>query len=160
MRNIFLALPAFIILGLFACRKDSGKSFSDEPQITYKGISNNRINFFDTGVACNITLDFTDGDGNIGHTEDSVITIQDYRSDTLYRSYLYPFPVIGDEFRDHKWLEGTVLITLNTVFFTPRLDSLHLAEKKDTLYYKIFIKDEAGNVSNTVKTDTIYVRGD
>ena len=159
MRNLLFALSAFIILGLFACRKDSGKSFSDEPQITYKGISSNQINFFDTGVACNITLDFTDGDGNIGHTEDSVITVQDYRSDTLYKIYQYPFPIIGSEFRDHKWLEGTVLITLNTVFFTPRLDSLHMAEKKDTLYYKIFITDEAGNVSNTVQTDLIYMHG-
>jgi len=160
MRNIFLTLSALWVIGLFSCRKDSEKSFSDTPQITYKGISNSRINFFDTGVACNITLEFTDGDGNIGRKEDSVITIQDFRSDTLYKSYQYPFPIIGSEFRDHKWLEGTVRITLNTVFFTPRLDSLHLAEKKDTLYFKIYLKDEAGNRSNTVQTATIYMHGD
>ncbi len=160
MHNKLFTLLAFVILGFPACRKDTGKSYPDEPQITYKGISNNQINFFDTGAVCNITFDFTDGNGDIGRTEDSAITIMDYRSDTLYRIYQYPFPVIGNEFRDHEWLEGSALITLHSVFFTPRLDSLHMAERKDTLFYKINIKDQAGNTSNTIETETIYVRGD
>lgn len=156
MRRLFITFFILVIIG-FSCQKTPENPYPDEPQIYYNGVSQTHKNIFDSANVV-IRLGFNDGTGDIGVKEvDSCITLTEYRSGIVFRSFQYGFPRISKEYRIDPWIEGTIDISLQPAFFTPRLDSLHLAEGKDTLYYEIFLKDEAGNKSNIVATDTIYI---
>ncbi len=158
MRSILITITILLLVGMYSCKKETNPNFPNEPQIYYNSISQRTVDFFDTNTRVIINCGFNDGDGNIGTTGDSTITLLDYRSDTLFRMYKFNFPVIPKDYRKNVWLQGTFTVQLNSnLYFTPRLDSVHLQSKKDTIVYKIFIQDEAGNVSDTVSTDSVYV---
>lgn len=160
MRSLQFIFFVMMIMGLLSCEKETDPQYPDEPQIYYNGISNTHKNIFDSSNVI-IRLGFNDGDGDLGNKEnDSCITLTEYRSDTIYNSFPYGFPLIGKDYRSHSWLEGSFTITLQPAYFIPRPDSLHTKEGKDTLYYKIYITDEAGHRSNEIQTDTIYIFND
>jgi len=153
-----LLIFGLILAGICSCVKKKEKNYPDEPQIYYEGINNNVVHFFDTASALNIRFRFTDGDGNIANVDgDSAVYVTDLRSDTVYARYTYPMPVISTDLRDGKELEGKVTVRLTQNYFLPRFDSLHVRDKKDTLVMKLYIEDEAGNKSNEIVTDTIYI---
>lgn len=120
-----------------------------------------RINLNDTAAKVLIELKFTDGDGNLGNSEDPTeesIFIKDSRdtSQKLY-SYTYPFPYIPQYMRPSGGgLEGFISINLGKEYFSIT-DSLHLALRKDTLYFRIYIEDEGKVRSNILQTDTLYL---
>lgn len=168
MQRKFLILLFFSALIVSACIKEPQNPYPKEPQIYYKGLSNNNVNFFDTGYACIIHLSFNDGDGDLGRSasdSDTVVTLMDYRSDTLFRTFTYPFPYIDQDVRKYSWIYGGFDISLLAAYFTPRTDAAHSYIDpvthqnvgRDTLYFKVFITDEAGNNSDTVQTEPIYM---
>lgn len=157
MRKYLFAAVVLGFIAMVSCKK-TNPNYPDEPQIYYTGISSKKVSFFDTNLVFNIGVRFEDGDGDLGLVEnDSTVYLLDYRSDTLYQRYAYPFPVIGDAYRRNKWLEGSFAISLSSAYFIPRLDSVHFAERKDTMVFRIYIEDTSGNKSNIITTDTIYI---
>jgi hypothetical protein len=120
-----------------------------------------RVDLNDTAAKVLIELKFTDGDGDIGRDESMSkrnIFIKDSR-DTSSQSYTYqyPFPYIPPYMRPTGGgLEGFIAINLGKQYFSIT-DSLHLALRKDTLQYTIYVEDEAQRRSNLVYTDSLYI---
>lgn len=136
--------------------------FPPEPQIYYQSVTPNTINILDTTAITRIHFTFTDGDGDIGTDPaegDIGIFVKDSRDTStigLDYTYEYPFPYIPTNIRGSNGIEGSVVLTLGREYYR-NWDSLHLALGKDTLVWSVYIKDLAGNKSNVITTDSIYV---
>ncbi|WP_118975532.1 hypothetical protein [Taibaiella koreensis] len=156
-RQIFLLLS--LALFLASCTKQP-KDYPPEPQIYYLSLRPQQVNLNDTAGVL-IELKFTDGDGDIGTDrsgETKNIFLKDSR-DTSSSPFTLrqPFPYIEDYMRPTKGgLEGFLSINMGRQFFSVT-DSLHLALRKDTLYFNIYVEDDAGHKSNVVQTDPIYL---
>lgn len=147
--------------GLFsACKKEVvSDEITESPLI--KDFSPNRsvLNFSDEEQKLYLTFRVFDLDKDLGITEsDTNIVIEEMRSDTLYRRHRLGFPLLDLNILKKDYLEALVSINLPSYAFTPRTDSLHIAERKDTFYIRMFIIDDAGHKSNVVSTRQIYIR--
>lgn len=157
--KIFLLLS---LVALFAsCVKKPG-SYPPEPQIYYLSTRPNLVNFKDTSSGVKIELKFTDGDGDIGRDPKQEVNSvfirysKDTSSGTDY-TFPQPFPFIDENMRPKDGgLEGFITINLGRQYFSVT-DSLHLALGKDTVYWDVYIKDDAGHKSNVIRTDPIYL---
>jgi len=159
-RILFLLTIAVIVWA--SCSKKPYNYYPIEPQIYYKSVQPNLIDFNDTTAAVQVTFTFNDGDGDLG-TDETTSTNAIYFKDSRDTSaadttFGYPFPYISSDKRPKNGsLEGNVVVTLNRAYFSV-LDSLHLALRGDTLHYNIYIKDNAGHKSNVITTDPIYIK--
>lgn len=149
-----------LMLLTFSCKKEE-ESFPPEPQIYYESTLPNTINVFDTNANTVIRFGFVDGDGDIGTDpkgETMSIYLRDSRDTSMEEStYQYPFPFIPDAIRDKKSIGGSLALNLGNQYY--RIwDSLHLALQKDTMVWSIYIMDDAGNKSNIIHSDTIYIQ--
>lgn len=159
-RILFLLFISIIIWA--SCTKKAYNYYPVEPQIYYKSLTPNAIDFNDTNAAVNITFTFNDGDGDLGYDETETahnIYLKDSRDTTSAdTTFGYPFPYIADNMRPKNGsLQGNVVVTLQRPYFSPR-DSLHFALHGDTLFYKIYVQDKAGHKSNVITTDPIYIK--
>ncbi len=158
-RQILLLLGLLFLM--VSCTKEP-KDYPPEPQIYYQTMTPNVVDLNDSNTKVIIELKFTDGDGDIGNDEGTTrrnIFLKDSR-DTSKESYTYqyPFPYIPPSMRPSKGgLEGFIAINLGKQYFSIT-DSLHLALRKDTLRFTIYVEDEAKNRSNLVNTDSIYIQ--
>lgn len=154
---VFLIMMVFIYS---SCKGDDKKVFPDEPQIYHQSTIPNMVNVFDSTAFTTIVFQFTDGDGDIGRDpqeEEMNIFLKDSRDTTQEDySYSYPFPYIAPNIRPKGGLEGTVSVNLGRQYYPPR-DSLHIALGKDTMFWSIYIMDNAGNKSNIIQSDTIFI---
>lgn len=149
----------FCALLLFAACEKQPDQYPDEPQIYYKNTTPRTISIQDTAALVKIGFEFTDGDGNIGWDEArAAIFVYNLRDTTKERDTLpFPFPLIEDGMRPRKGgLTGDVTLNMGRQFFS--LDSTHVSLGGDTVIFNIFIKDEAGNMSNIITTDSIFVK--
>ncbi|RYZ34204.1 MAG: hypothetical protein EOP49_34780 [Sphingobacteriales bacterium] len=157
--NIILILSLVALLA--SCTKKPNQ-YPDEPQIYHLSTTPDIINLNDTAALVKIELRFTDGNGDIGRDskeETYSIYVRDSRDTSTAQDYSfrYPFPYVADYMRPKKGgLEGFITLNLGRDYFSVS-DSLHLALRKDTLNFKIYIRDDAGNISNVVDTDPIYI---
>jgi hypothetical protein len=155
----------FIILGLLIVLASCEKRPEDHPiipQISYQSTAPRTIDVTNEGAFVRIELKFTDGDGDLGldpNEQEMNIYLKDSR-DTASSEYTYPypFPYIPDYMRPSKGgLEGGITINLGRQYFSVT-DSLNIALKADTMQWNIYIVDRAGNKSNLITTDTIYIK--
>ncbi len=156
--RIILSLCALL---LFASCEKQPDQYPDEPQIYYKYTTPRTISIEDTAGLIKIGFEFTDGDGNIAidETEMEMAIFAYNRLDTSAKrdTLPFPFPYIADGLRPRKGgLAGDVILNMGRQFFP--LDSLHSVLGGDTVVFDIFIKDLAGNASNILTTDTIFVK--
>lgn len=140
-----------VLWGMLSCNKND---LSNIPLINLIGIVPNgdfRINV-DTAF---IYFRFADGDADIfSNDTQSAIFVRDTRYDTFNR---YDFPYINDAIRDpKKGFKGTCVFYIYPAPI-PRLDSLHIATG-DTTSFEFYIRDKAGNISNSVTTSSIYMK--
>jgi hypothetical protein len=160
-RILFLLLVSVIIIT--ACQKKPYNYYPPEPQIYYKGIKPDTVNFGDTAAYIRIILEFNDGDGDLGTDPQELLNriyIKDSRDTTAGDStFTYPFPYVSPNMRpDNGSLQGSIYINLGREYFARILpDSFHLAMGKDTLTYNVYIKDDKEHKSNVIKTDPIYL---
>ena len=152
--------------GLQSCYQEP--EFSLVPEITFRSIEKEiRVDQF-TGAnkdSVIITLDFQDGDGDLGlsETEKAAAELRgDYnyvvrvfrQRNGVFQEFNPGIPYSGyfPQFRSDGRLgpiEGILSYSIDFPHpFTPRRDSLK---------FEIFIKDVAGNVSNTIETDVIVL---
>ena len=151
----------FCALLLFAACEKQPDQFPIVPQIYYKYTTPRTIRILDTASLIKIGFEFTDGDGDIGRDENEVqlaIFVYNKLDTTKERDTLpFPFPFIAKSMRPTKGgLNGDVILNMPGQFFS--LDSLHVALGGDTVIYNIFVKDDAGNRSNIITSDTIFVK--
>ncbi|MFI5170789.1 MAG: hypothetical protein ACHQFW_00275 [Chitinophagales bacterium] len=95
-----------------------------------------------------VVLYFEDGDGDLG-SEDSVNMFwEDSRFPGNFIPFKIPFLEISG---NSKAISGTITTYYPITFCSS--DTVVV----DTFYYRIFIVDRAGHVSNTDSTDAIYL---
>lgn len=158
MKKLIL-IVCILFAALSSCKKET-QEYPKEPQIYYLNMNPDKIRVSDPNQFIDIQFRFTDGDQNIATNPDetdSTIFLKDSRDTTMAPyTYAYPMPYIPQDLRPDGGLEGMVTLHLSNAYFSPR-DSLHLALGKDTMIWFIYIKDNAGNISNTIQTDTVYL---
>ncbi len=160
MKSIYYILSIATVLVIFSCANPP--DFPLEPIITYESISTNTIN--QSAIRADsamITISFTDGDGDLGREDmDSVdIFIIDNRIDFLQPGFVIPF--IGQQ-GVGKGISGEIsfLAPPNCCIFENGLPPCQPSTEFpiDTVTYDIYIVDRAGNESNRVTTEPIFIR--
>lgn len=160
MKNTIFASIIFIFLG---CIKS--KDYSEIPHLEFQGFSKSTMlqgsNQQDSVI---MTLFFTDGDGDFGSKSTSSasnIFIKDLRTNETFREYKAPFvPTEGAA----NGISGTIRVKIFTTccIYDP-LTGIPPCERTDiiptnVLPLEVYIKDRAGNVSNTVRTSDIILK--
>lgn len=167
VRNI-LKIAAFFIVAasLMGCFKEP--NFSMSPEISFADIDKNVVLDIFTGATKDsliISINFQDGDGDLGLTEQEKADAQanndfNYLVKPLRKTngtfqYFTPaeplsgyFPSLKSETKPGA-IEGVLSYGVDFFHaFTP---------KYDTLKFEIQIKDRAGNMSNIIETDEIVL---
>lgn len=100
-----------------------------------------------------IRFDFEDGDGNIGFGKKNLVLRDSRFNDTIP----YEIPTIEERYNPENGLKGIIQVSYSAAFLFLRTDSIHA--ETDTMKWFIYMRDEAGNVSNTIQsTDLILVK--
>ena len=159
-----LLVPFIILLFLqFACKKNN--PVSSVPTIEFVTLSKDTIiqgrQLNDSLI---ITLNFEDGDGDIGYEDNMAnIFIKDSRDDFI-KEYASPvIPISGAA----NGVSGEIRILITTLFnvcciFDNGQDpcTKGISQPFNEFTYAIFIEDREGNRSNEVSTSTITLRCD
>ncbi|MBX2817348.1 MAG: hypothetical protein KTR24_15170 [Saprospiraceae bacterium] len=150
-------LSVIVLLGMLGCIK--APEYPDEPELTYEGLSSNRMIQSDLNLDSTILfLSFTDGDGDVGTDTEVNLFVTDTRDDFVAARYRLPFiPVAGS----NNGVSGDIQLVLFTTCCTypngqaPCTPSEEFPS--DTVIYEIYMMDRAGNISNKVLTDPIIL---
>ncbi|MEI9959123.1 MAG: hypothetical protein WDM90_23055 [Ferruginibacter sp.] len=140
-----------VILFFTACKKDK---YTTAPQIEFKSInpnsavSNINCNFQDIPV---LTLHVTDAEGDLGFingSDTSYVFIKNLINNKLDSAKL-------PDIRRAAVKNFSADIDINLCGFLAK--STRPNPKTDTLYFEVYVRDFAKNVSNTIKTtDPVY----
>jgi hypothetical protein len=160
MKLLPLLLSMLCLTGIIACKKPSENtrpsiSFIALTPDTIQGGSNKDTTFLYFGIK--------DADGDLGNdpaTGKYDIFLRDsrYKHDTSFPIGRYFLPYIPEDARDPiNGVDGQGVIALRAVYITPRPDTLHKLHG-DTLNYQVWVKDLAGNTSDTIETTPLYIR--
>lgn len=163
-----ILLPVFILYAFLpSCREK--EEYPDEPLIEFVSFTNLR-NYNDIDTLGLLLISYTDGDGDLGlysgdtsknifvsyyKMEDGVLKIgtrYNYvtgKIDTI--NFNGGFPVLAPQ--DYSgWLKGEIEDTI-TPLYDPTSNKTY-----DTVMFKTYIIDRAGNKSNVVQTPLIIVK--
>ncbi len=152
----------FIItaLAVTACTKEP--DFPPEPEISFERIDSNVIR--QAVDSAFVVINFMDGDGDIGSSEnDRNIFLIDTRSsqgnDTIRRS-MPQVPNFGND----SGISGEIRLPVSTCCTPPpgAAGCLPVSDafpefQRDTVIYQVFITDRAGNQSNTITLEPIFL---
>lgn len=137
------------LLPLFACNRKS--LYSDVPKITYKSMQPKIIQAGSSSGGTLISFIIEDGDGDIGFNTKNLY-LKDSRDST---QVIMKIPEIPSEYGPNNGIKGTITVSYLSAWLLLRSDTAHI--NSDTLHWDIFIKDEAGNVSNTIQTEDLIL---
>ncbi len=163
--KVHILCIVLLLLATFSCVE--GPDFDVVPRIEFRSMSGDQLRQSGEGVdSLHIVIYFEDGDGDLGTEANSGdIELVDSRTGfSLPRSSIPMVPLLGAK----NGISGELNINLS---FIPGIDMCCILPNgrtceqldgypQDTLYYLIRIRDRAGNWSNQVTTDPIYVRCD
>jgi len=151
----------FFLFILLACT-DNKPIFPLEPHIEFVSLSPNNIKDRDS---FDITIRFTDGDGDLGsHVDDSDNVIM---GDSMHNLYVYenrpnpdslypnPYPNRINNLTPNTKnpsIQGTIVIKLS---YIERLDPDN--NPSETFDYDIWLYDRAGNKSNIITTSKLTI---
>ena len=130
----------------FSCSKDK---YTTKPQLKIKSVNDK---FIEPGEVLRIVIEFTDAEGDVS---DSAF-IQKVTSNCILSNYtdkrLIPdFPIKKD-------LKGEFQITYGYNVTDVQPLGQPQCNRNDTCVFRIWVKDNAGNVSDTVQTETIVIK--
>ncbi|MBO9732186.1 MAG: hypothetical protein J7623_26325 [Chitinophaga sp.] len=137
----------FLVAGLlYACKKDK---IGSKPFLSFKSYSADSIS--PTTDQFVVTLNVEDGDGDIEDTLRIAPIIKSHGTDTLFIKKKMP----GIESNKGNKIKGEIQITLQNqeIIF-----GQYAPIPKDSVHFMVFIKDNAGNISDTVYTPKIAYR--
>lgn len=150
------------LIMIYSCVKPT--EYSDVPALEFAGFSKQTLNqgaFAEDSVI--MVLHFTDGDGDFGteaNKAESNIFVKDLRTNSTLREYKAPFvPLEGAG----NGISGKISILLfSTCCIFPKDTGIPPCEKSkdyptNDLSLEIYIKDRAGNKSNTITTPALLL---
>lgn len=162
MKLLFLVIP--VVAGISSCLKPV--SYPVEPFITYK-------EFAAVGDSANLYIEFTDGDGDIGLTENEIYPPYDSSSIYYYNLFIKYFEKVdgvwqpgktipaGEDIEfnyriqyiepqgQNKALKGEIRVMLQPFYYNP------VSPDSDTIKYSIQMCDRALHMSNVVESEEI-----
>ena len=155
----------FSLLAFSGCIKPP--EYDVKPEITAVSLSRNFISQLDS---IRITLEFTDGDGDIGYnnldTTNCNICDTSCLDHPTFNLFLFDsrtgclstlnVPFIPEKGSSDA-ISGTITVVSPQIFCLPDGNVLGVNPPFDTLFYDIQLKDRAGNISIAVRTPEIIV---
>lgn len=138
-----------LLLLVAGCTRKS--TLSEVPKITFNSLNPQVLRAGSSTEATQISFTVEDGDGDIGFGTRNLYLV-DSRDESEVAMII---PTIPQEYQPQKGLKGTVEVIYLAAWLSLRPDTNHLT--RDTLRWKIYIKDEAGHTSNTIYTDSLYL---
>ena len=140
MKQYFLS--SLLLMMLMACGKDS---FQSKPQLTINSISSNVV---PPQSGLEIRLRLTDKEGDFLDTVWVAKTTTRCPSSNFRDSLLYRIPSDAPRTRN---FDGEVIVTFNYFDIQPR------CTRPDTAIFSFWMKDKAGNKSDTARTSPIII---
>tara|TARA_B100000768_G_scaffold142155_1_gene133972 strand:+ start:226 stop:657 length:432 start_codon:yes stop_codon:yes gene_type:complete len=134
-----------IVILLFACKKDDALSLA--PTIEYQSISPLTAQEYIDDII--ITISYTDEDGDLGENSPDIdnLFIEDSRNGIVYHFRIPQLAPNGYQID----MQGIFNITINGSGITNSSNS-------QQVNYVIYVKDRAGNKSNTITTPNITIQ--
>lgn len=147
-------------------------SYPDEPELQ-------SVSYAKLGDSLLLSMEFTDGDGDVGLNQEDTLSPYDPGSYYHYNLYVEYFEMMDGEWvkgrldpngnnfptadtinfqyriknltpvGQNKTLKGTINITIESPYFNP------ISHHNDSIKYRISLIDRALNVSNFIETDLI-----
>lgn len=150
MKNICFLLSAFLGFVFISGCSDASKKLEEISAIpSIKFISMNPTTAVKNTDKVVITFEFTDGDGDLGDNTSDVKNLfcTDSRNGVTY------------EFRLPQYApdNSKIIIHGQQAFDLPPQGFVDDAHTTETATYSIYVKDRAGNVSNTVQTSELRI---
>lgn len=149
MKKLIVYLLPLIVL--LSCKKEEGNDplpeISDIPNIELTNINSTNINQFDDII---FDVKYVDGDGDLGETDADVKTIfvTDNRDASIVHEFhLQPLAPLDESFA----IQGTLKVNIENVIL------LNQANTSENASFSIYIKDRAGNKSNTISSSSIKI---
>ena len=142
---LFIAIISILTT---SCNKKT--KMANVPKLTFKAMDRSTVQA-GSEEDVNISFLFEDGDGNIGFGTNNLF-FKDSRDTALIP---YMIPNIPDKFNPESGLKGVILVQFPAAFLLLRTDTLH--KESDTLTWDIYLKDQAGNMSNTITTTQLVL---
>lgn len=144
MKKLLFLFVSIILIS--SCKKDESLEISTTPAIEFVSISPSTATEYQDKII--ITISYTDGDGNLGENTADVknLFLTDTRNSVTYQYRIPQLAPSGESFA----IEGNLPIELpNTAIIN--------GASSQTVSYTVYVKDRAGNVSNTVSTSAITI---
>ena len=134
-----------LLLLLFSCKKDD--TLSVVPTLEFQSISPSIAQEYIDDII--IAISYTDEDGDLGENAPDIdnLFVEDSRNGIVYHFRIPQLAPNGSEIA----IEGNFNITINGSGITNNSTS----QKVD---YAIYVKDRAGNKSNTITTSSITIQ--
>ena len=141
MKNIIYLC---VIVLLFSCEKE--QEISDTPIIEFKSISPATVQEYSDNII--ITISYSDEDGDLGENNPDIhnLFVEDNRNGIVYQ---FRIPHLAPD-NNSIAIEGDFNITINGSGITDESSS-------QQVNYSIYVKDRAGNNSNTISTSNITI---
>lgn len=157
---LFACLFSYGLAVLFySCDKPKEENYPKEPKIILNYIPTNTLSLSDPKAKYQITIEFTDGDGDLADEKEAgrpSLYIQDSRDTAFPIVHTFPLPYIAPELRQKNGaVKGSVTLDLHAGYFFIRQDSI--PRTRDTMRWDVYLIDKALNVSNVVVTPDIYI---
>jgi len=133
-------------LTMYCCKK--APTYPATPSLTWLNASPNPVKIGTDSLV--LKFAFTDGDGDLGAADTSVF-VTDIRPNSINKPFTYTFnlPSIPSK-GSYKQITGNISINMySNNSCRPGHDT------RDTVSYSIYVKDKAGNKSNTINTPLI-----
>ena len=164
IQTIFFFLVATLGL-IISCARPP--DYPIEPVIEFLSVSSNfadqnsNTTFGDTVIA---TLSFTDGDGDIGNEDDEqTIFIRDLRDSSISNTAIQ-LPAVPEPGANNG-ISGEILFRIlpTCCIYPPEFLQIPCTPstssfRQDTVVYEVYIVDRAGNESNRVQLEPIFVQ--
>ncbi len=160
MKNLIFAIGVLVCTAsiFFGCAKPP--NYPNEPVIAFKSLTKSLMKQGKSNEDTTyITVTFTDGDGDIGSTNNTpnIFVIDKRLNDTTENSAIPNVPPQGTG----NGISGEITFRAYTscCVYKNQIPCTPSTQKPiDTLIYQIFIKDRAGNRSNIVEASPIYLQ--
>lgn len=146
MRRLLTAIIAVaMVAGMAGCKKE--ETISDKPEIKFVSMSPGTARKYVDEVK--VTISYTDGNGDLGENTPDVKNLfcTDSRNNVTY------------QFRINQLApdDANIIIQGEISFNLPPQGFADDNNTSETATYSIYLKDRAGNISNTIQTPALTI---
>ena len=147
MKNggILFSIFACILVSFSGCKKE--QPISTVPSVKFVSITPNPAIKYQDEIK--VTIEYTDGDGDLGENTPDVKNLfcTDSRNNVTYE---FRIPQLGPD-------NSNIIINGKLVFNLAPQGFIDDNNTTETATYSVYVKDRAGNQSNTVQTTSLTI---